>query len=180
MTMGCVLCSMSSVSNSWISEAWMAAPRTASSDGLIAVGDVEGARTTVLSGNAERTAEATLGVCEFPPARMISETSRGSRLAFSTACVTRRVNAAKSLLPSRSYRVRLMVEVKSTPPIRLSTEKFALLPMDNDFLTASLSSFSLDMARSFSRGSPADLCFLMNSLAKWSIRTWSSLKPLTS
>ena len=80
----------------------MAAPRTASSEGLMADGDVEGARTVVESGKADSTAEATLGVCELPPANTISEMSRGSKLAFSTACVTRRVKAANSLLPRRS------------------------------------------------------------------------------
>lgn len=52
---------MSSLSNSWISEAWKAAPRAERSDGLIAVGDVDGERTV----DVERTdcrMRAILGV----------------------------------------------------------------------------------------------------------------------
>ena len=47
VTTGSMLDSMSACSNSEMSEAWMAAPRAESSDGLTAEGLVEGAVTVV-------------------------------------------------------------------------------------------------------------------------------------
>jgi len=48
----------------------MAAPRAASSEGLMAVGEVEGAIIVVDSGKRERRFEAILGVCDVPPDKM--------------------------------------------------------------------------------------------------------------
>ena len=53
---------MSSRSNSWIREAWMAAPRAARSDGLMAVGEVDGARIVVEGGKVDWRREAIFGV----------------------------------------------------------------------------------------------------------------------
>lgn len=64
---------MSSRSNSWIREAWMAAPRAARSEGLMAVGEVDGERTVVEEGKADFRREAILGVCDVPPARIICQ-----------------------------------------------------------------------------------------------------------
>lgn len=52
---------MSSLSNSWIREAWKAAPRADRSEGLSAVGDVEGERT-VVDGKTDCRIRAILGV----------------------------------------------------------------------------------------------------------------------
>ena len=48
----------------------MAAPLAMSSDGLIAVGSVEGARIRVVCGKIDATFDAILGVCDVPPERM--------------------------------------------------------------------------------------------------------------
>ena len=61
---------MSSFSNSCISDACNVAPRAASSEGLIAVGLVEGAKTFVDCGNVDWTFCETRGVCDVPPERM--------------------------------------------------------------------------------------------------------------
>lgn len=61
---------MSSLSNSWIREAWIAAPRAERSEGLIAVGDVDGERT-VVAGKTECRMRAILGVWDVPPERII-------------------------------------------------------------------------------------------------------------
>lgn len=53
---------MSSVSNSWMSEAWIAAPLAASSEGLMAVVSTAGARILVFSGKMLRARWAILGV----------------------------------------------------------------------------------------------------------------------
>ena len=53
-----------------MSEAWIAAPRAESSEGLIAVGEVDGARIVVDCGNRSERFEAIFGVCEVPPERM--------------------------------------------------------------------------------------------------------------
>ena len=45
----------------------MEAPRAASSEGLMAVGDVLGARTVVVGGNRFARDEARRGVCDVPP-----------------------------------------------------------------------------------------------------------------
>jgi hypothetical protein len=63
-------CSMSSLSNSWTRDAWKAAPRADSSDGLMAVVEVEGARMLVFSGKMLRASWAILGVCEVPPEKI--------------------------------------------------------------------------------------------------------------
>ena len=70
VTIGCVDCSMSSLSNSAISEAWMAAPRAERSDGLMAVGAVEGERMVVVGAKRDWSSRAILGVCEVPPDMM--------------------------------------------------------------------------------------------------------------
>ena len=70
VTIGCVDCSMSSFSNSWISEAWIAAPRAASSEGLMAVGYVDGERIAVDSGKTRWRSVAIFGVWEVPPDRI--------------------------------------------------------------------------------------------------------------
>lgn len=61
---------MSSWSNSTISEAWIAAPRAESSDGLSAVVSVAGAFTVTDSGKRAAIREAILGVWEVPPERI--------------------------------------------------------------------------------------------------------------
>ena len=48
----------------------MEAPRAESSEGLMAVGEVLGARTVVLGGKRLASEEARRGVCEVPPERM--------------------------------------------------------------------------------------------------------------
>ena len=48
----------------------MAAPRAERSDGLMAVGDVEGERTVVVGGKRAWIRRAIFGVCEVPPERM--------------------------------------------------------------------------------------------------------------
>ena len=48
----------------------MAAPRGASSEGLIAVAEVDGARIGVFSGKIDCRSRAILGVCEAPPDRI--------------------------------------------------------------------------------------------------------------
>jgi len=62
VTTGSIDCSMSSLSNSWIRDAWKAAPLAARSEGLMAVADVEGARIVVFSGNKFWRRRAILGV----------------------------------------------------------------------------------------------------------------------
>ena len=61
---------MSSTSNSWTKEAWMAAPRTESSDGLMAVAEVDGASIVVERGKTRERLDAILGVWDVPPERM--------------------------------------------------------------------------------------------------------------
>ena len=57
---------MSSRSNSWIRDACIAAPRAESSEGLMAVADVEGDR--IAAGcNRETRLEAIFGMCDVPP-----------------------------------------------------------------------------------------------------------------
>ena len=53
---------MSSLSNSCIREAWKAAPRAERSEGLIAVGDVDGERTVVVGGKMDCKMRAIFGV----------------------------------------------------------------------------------------------------------------------
>ena len=53
---------ISSTSNSWTREAWIAAPRAVNSEGFIAAGNVDGARTFVVAGKIEDIVEAILGV----------------------------------------------------------------------------------------------------------------------
>ena len=53
---------MSSRSNSWIREAWMAAPRAARSEGFMAVGEVEGERMAVEGGKVDCSRDAIFGV----------------------------------------------------------------------------------------------------------------------
>lgn len=85
VTMGCVDCSISSLSNSWIKLACMAAPRADRSEGLMAVGDVEGESMVVVGGKRERRLDAMRGVWDVPPERMTSFMSRMSRSAFRMA-----------------------------------------------------------------------------------------------
>lgn len=61
---------MSSWSNSAMREAWIAAPRAESSDGLRATVEVAGALMGVVGGKMPARREAILGVCEVPPERM--------------------------------------------------------------------------------------------------------------
>lgn len=61
---------MSSWSNSAISEAWIAAPRAESSDGLRAMVEVAGALIGVDGGKSWARRVAILGVWEVPPERM--------------------------------------------------------------------------------------------------------------
>jgi hypothetical protein len=61
---------MSSLSNSWMSEAWMAAPRDVMSDGLIAVDEVEGDKIVVVEGKMDWRSWEILGVCDVPPERI--------------------------------------------------------------------------------------------------------------
>lgn len=61
---------MSSLSNSCTRDAWKAAPRADSSEGLMAVVEVDGARIVVFSGKMLRVSWAILGVWEAPPERM--------------------------------------------------------------------------------------------------------------
>ena len=49
----------------------MAAPLADKNAGLMAVGEVEGARIVVVSGKSDFTFCAILGVCEVPPDNMI-------------------------------------------------------------------------------------------------------------
>ncbi len=67
MTIGCVDCWISAFSNSWISEACMAAPRAAREDGSSAVEVVEGERMLVLGAKRDVRMRAILGVWEVPP-----------------------------------------------------------------------------------------------------------------
>lgn len=61
---------ISSASNSWMSEAWIAAPRAANEEGESAVESVEGAKIAVVGGNSEVRREAIRGVWDVPPERM--------------------------------------------------------------------------------------------------------------
>lgn len=70
VTAGWVDWTMSSMSNSAMREAWMAAPRAESSDGLMAEDSVAGAWMGVELGKSWAKRWAILGVCEDPPARM--------------------------------------------------------------------------------------------------------------
>ena len=60
--MGWIDWRMSSVSNSWINEAWMAAPRAAREEGERETGLVEGERMLVVGRNKEVRRAAILGV----------------------------------------------------------------------------------------------------------------------
>lgn len=62
VTAGCVDCSMSSWSNSAMREAWMAAPRAESSEGLMATAEVAGALIGVVAGKIWARREAIFGV----------------------------------------------------------------------------------------------------------------------
>lgn len=70
MTIGWVDWVISSASNSWISEAWIAAPRAAKEEGERAVERVEGERITVVGGKSETRREAIRGVWDVPPERI--------------------------------------------------------------------------------------------------------------
>lgn len=67
---GCVFCSISSLSNCSMSEAWKAAPRAVRVDGSRAVVDIDGAIMVALSKMRARLV-AIRGVWDVPPARMI-------------------------------------------------------------------------------------------------------------
>lgn len=58
---------MSSLSNSWIKEAWIAAPFAVRSEGFMAMAEVEGERMAVHSGKRDCSFWATLGVWDVPP-----------------------------------------------------------------------------------------------------------------
>lgn len=51
-------------------EAWIAAPRAERSDGLMAVGEVEGERIVVVDGKREVRRREMTGVWDVPPERM--------------------------------------------------------------------------------------------------------------
>ncbi len=60
----------------------MAAPRAEMSEGLMAVGEVEGESTVVLAGKSDWISRAILGVWDVPPDSMtckVSVRSRGTR-----------------------------------------------------------------------------------------------------
>src|ERR1700761_6485502 len=156
----------SSISNSEMRLAWTAAPRAASSDGFIASVRVAGADTMTCSGNEDFRLFAIRGVCDVPPERITSETSIGSRPAFETTERTNRDNAWKIFAAINSYRVRLIVAVKSIPSESDSTLKDALEPKLRAFFTASDSGVSFASDRALFRGSSAVLFFFRNSLAK--------------
>ena len=61
---------MSSFSNSWIREAWIAAPRAERDEGSMAVGRVEGDRIRVFCGKRRWRLVEMRGVCDVPPDRM--------------------------------------------------------------------------------------------------------------
>lgn len=67
---GWVDCAISVGSKEEIREAWIAAPRVASSEGFIAVGKVEGERIRVVGGKRVVRREAMRGVWDVPPDRM--------------------------------------------------------------------------------------------------------------
>jgi len=70
LTAGWVDCSMPCLSNSPFSEAWIAAPRAESYDGLSAVVSVAGAFTGTESEKRAAMQEAILRVWEVPPERI--------------------------------------------------------------------------------------------------------------
>ena len=61
---------MSSFSNSWIREAWIAAPRAERDEGSMAVGRVEGDRIRVFCRKRRWRLVEMRGVCDVPPERM--------------------------------------------------------------------------------------------------------------
>lgn len=62
VTIGWVDWAMSSMSYSWIRDAWMAAPRAASEEGGRDVDEVDGARMDVLKGKSAERRDAMRGV----------------------------------------------------------------------------------------------------------------------
>lgn len=70
VTIGWVDWVISSASNSWIREAWIAAPRAAREEGERAVESVEGDMIEVVGGKSETRREAIRGVWDVPPERM--------------------------------------------------------------------------------------------------------------
>ncbi len=61
---------MSSLSNSWMSEAWMAAPRAERVAGSIAVGKVEGERMRVCDEKSRWRFCEMRGLWDVPPERI--------------------------------------------------------------------------------------------------------------
>lgn len=92
---------MSAGSKSLIREAWMAAPRAERSEGLSAVGDVEGDRIEVVGGKRAERRRAMTGVCDVPPERITWHKWLAGRGVGRKGCLLRRCLGCRGRLFGR-------------------------------------------------------------------------------